>query len=37
MDANTTGSELLLLYAYIPALLIVAFLILHIYVKTKKI
>ena len=37
MDSNTTGSELLLLYAYIPAILIVAFLILHIYVKTKKI
>ena len=37
MDSNTTGSELLLLYAYIPAALIVAFLILHIYVKTKKI
>ena len=36
MDSNTTGSELLLLYAYIPAILIVAFLILHIYVKTKK-
>ena len=37
MDENVTGSEALMIMGYIPAVLIVAFTLLHFYVKAKKI
>ena len=37
MDENVTGSEALMIMGYIPAVLIVAFTLLHFYVKSKKI
>ena len=37
MDENISGSEALMIMGYIPAILIVAFFILHLYVNYKKI
>ncbi|MDC0593171.1 MFS transporter [Flavobacteriaceae bacterium] len=37
MDKNISGSEALMIMAYIPAILIIAFTLLHFYVKAKKI